>query len=140
MIKTLPILLLALGLIYISCDNWEEEPENLPRLAYTKWKVEGISPEIEGDQLSSKSSYQLEFINDSTFTLNLDINRLIGKYNLSTYGELRVYEVKKTKDCCDSQYALMLEEILSNTDRFRLSEGGITLSGVGEIYLKNQPL
>jgi hypothetical protein len=139
MIKALPFLLLTLGLLYLSCDNWEDEPEYLPSLNHTKWKVEGITPQNEGDKLLTKTTYQLEFINDSTFTLNLDINRVIGKYEVTPYGDLRIYEVKKTKDCCDSQYALLLEEIILNTDRFRLSEGGITLSGFGEIYLKNHP-
>ncbi len=140
MIKTLPILLMVLGLLSLSCDNWEKEPEFLPPLNQTKWRVEGITPQNEGEKIPSKSTYRLEFINDSTFTLNLDINRMIGKYEVTPYGELNIYEVKKTKDCCDSQYALLLEQILLHTDKFGLSEGGITLSGSGEIYLKHEQL
>ncbi|WP_114750360.1 META domain-containing protein [Pleomorphovibrio marinus] len=138
MIKLLPYVISVLGLIYFACSAWEDEPEYLPSLAYSKWKVDGVGPSSDGEKTPSKTNYQLEFINDSTFTLNLDINKVIGRYSATPYGELSFYKIMKNKDCCDSQYALKLEEILKSAHRYRISEGGITLMGNGEIYLKNQ--
>lgn len=138
MIKLLSYVISAFGLLCFACSAWEDQPEYLPSLAKSKWKVDGVSPATDGQKIPSKTNYQLEFINDSTYTLSLDINKAIGRYHATSYGELSFYQVMKTKDCCDSQYALMLEEILKGAHRYRLSEGGITLMGNGAIYLKNQ--
>ncbi|HSI77392.1 MAG TPA: hypothetical protein VK957_15940 [Lunatimonas sp.] len=136
--KTFTPVLLTAGLLVLSCDQLEDKPQLLESLAHSQWEVTGYLPPGTPEPKVSPVPYQLTFINDSTFILQLDINRLVGKYSATQGGGFSVREIKRTDNCCDSEYALQMAEIVQSANVFQSTKEGIALQGSGEVFLKKK--
>lgn len=141
--KTFTPVLLTAGLLVLSCDQLEDKPKLQESLPFSQWEITGyIPPSGEEPRVSpvrvSPVTYQLTFINDTTFILNLDINRMVGKYAATQEGGFLVSEIKQTNSCCDSEYALQMAEIVQGAKAYQSTTEGISLQGYGEVFLKKK--
>gem|GEM_PF-5133083 len=130
--------LLIVGLFVLSCDRVEEKPEMQESLADSNWLVTGYLPSSSNVLQVSPATYRLDFINDSTFILYLDVTRIVGKYSATQNGEFWVGKIKQTHACCDSEYALQMAEIIQHAGGYRTTRDGISLRGAGEVFLKKK--
>lgn len=136
--KIFTAVVMAVGLLVLSCDQVEEKPTMQKPLAQSEWLITGYLSSVSNEPNVSPIAYQLNFINDSTFILNLDINKLVGKYSATQDGTFQVIETKQTDSCCDSENALQLAAVISTTQNYRATQEGITLVGAGEVYLEEK--
>lgn len=118
----------------LSCDQVEDQPSMQLSLSNDTYLVKRYSTLDEAPK-SSPVSYRMDFINDSTFILHLDINRLVGNYEAAQDGTFRVKSSKQTNSCCDSAFAIELAQTVLQTQRYQITEEGITLQGNGEVFL-----
>jgi hypothetical protein len=132
-----PVLLIA-GLLALSCDQLEDKPKLQESLPYSQWEITGYLPPTGEDPRLSPVTYQLTFINDTTFILTLDINRIVGKYVATQDGSFAIREVKQTKSCCDSEYALQMAELVKGAQAYQSTREGVSLLGAGEVFLKKK--
>lgn len=130
---------LLTGVLFVcSCNQVEESPKMQQSLAQSEWVITGYLTPISDEPMVSPAIYQMNFINDSTFILNLDINRVVGKYIATRDGNFQVVETKQTRSCCDSEYALQLAKIILEAQNYRTTQDGVTLQGVGDVFLKQK--
>jgi len=132
-----PVLLTA-GLLLLSCDQMEDQPQLRESLAYSQWEVTGYLPSPNQEPKVSPVTYQLNFINDSTFILHLDINRIVGKYSATQEGDFLVEEIRQTNSCCDSEFAIQMAEMVQGAKGYRTTKEGISLRGSGEVFLRKK--
>lgn len=119
--------------MFLSCDSLENDlviNENLPR---SKWQLEGFKMPYETELISSHRRYVLEFLNDSVYTLNLDVNQVFGKYESGENGNFRLWNMEQTIVCCDSEYALNFLELLKGSGQFRTTGKELVINGEGEM-------
>lgn len=122
----------------LSCDQLEDKPKLQESLPFSQWEITGHIPPSSEEPRVSPVTYQLTFINDTTFILNLDINRMVGKYAATQEGGFLVSEIKQTNSCCDSEYALQMAEIVQGAKAYQSTTEGISLQGSGEVFLKKK--
>ncbi len=132
-----PVLLIA-GLFTLSCDQLEDKPKLQETLPYSQWEITGYLPATREDPRLSPITYQLTFINDTTFILTLDVNRIVGKYVSTQDGSFAIGEVKQTNSCCDSEYALQMAELVQGAQAYQSTMEGVSLLGAGEVFLKKK--
>jgi hypothetical protein len=130
--------MLTVGMVVQSCNQVEEKPKIQKPLAYSQWVISGYVPSVSDVPKFSPITYQLDFINDSTFILHLDINRIVGRYTATTEGGFRVIEKRQTNSCCDSEYALQLADIFIQAQSYQETQEGISLHGTGELFLREK--
>lgn len=93
--------LIGISLLLGSCQP--ESPEI--DLTGNRWQL----VKFKGSNTScqkAEGDYFLEFVNDSLFSILLDVNECFGKYSLPENGMIEVEEaVLCTKVCCDTDNA-----------------------------------
>lgn len=105
-------------------------------LAGTRWKVSEMrQPNATSAQLPTKD-YILEFQNENSLNIRLDVNNCMGSYEITDKGAIRISPLGCTKMCCDSEFALSLAQALSTMQTFKLKNDMLHLSGQGKIMLE----
>ena len=105
-------------------------------LAGTRWKVSEMrQPNATSAQLPTKD-YILEFQNENSLNIRLDVNNCMGSYEITDKGAIRISPLGCTKMCCDSEFALNLTQALSTMQTFKLKNDVLHLSGQGKIMLE----
>jgi hypothetical protein len=137
MTKKITVALLAIAMLAYACQP-DQDPPQIQSLAHTEWEVTGYMTASASAMHSSPIRYKLAFLSDSTFLLKLDANVLTGKVAYGADGSFQVLETKKTKDCCDNEYALEMEVIFKSATGFIIRQDRSTLMGEGELYLRKK--
>ncbi|MEX2565805.1 MAG: hypothetical protein WD431_07685 [Cyclobacteriaceae bacterium] len=77
--------------------------------------------------------YELEFVNDSIFTIKLDANKYIGRYRSRPSGEFKIKSLNKAGNvCCDSELAQFFLNKVLKALRYKSNESTLWLLGVDE--------
>ena len=101
-LKRISIYLMLIPLLALSCNK--DKTDTLDIKKY-KWKLISITINSETSKpKEEKSRYVLEFLTDSTFSLNLSINSGGGKYKILKKGEIIINIWGSTKICCDNDF------------------------------------
>lgn len=105
-------------------------------LANTRWKIlEFRQPNATSAQLPTKD-YILEFQNENSLNIRLDVNNCMGSYEITDKGAIRISPLGCTKMCCDSEFALNLVNNFSKMQTFKVKAKTLYLKGEGEIILE----
>ena len=112
-------------LIGFSCDKKET---NEVTDIYGKWKVaEFISVESLYYDKNNGNSPLIEFRNDGTYILKLDVNLCIGNFTISDDNSISVAFSGCTKVCCDSEFSKKFIMMLPKVKSFHFSENRLNL-------------
>lgn len=108
-------------------------------LPNTKWKVREMRlPNAASVQMPTKD-YVLEFRADSSINIKLDINNCFSKYHILDVNHITINSLGCTKACCDSEFAMTLAHLLSQTKTFKIKGDKLQLDGEGKIKLELIP-
>ena len=115
-----PLLLLFLLSIFLwACNNEEECCLPSPQIADEEW----LSVSIKRDREVNFAPQEvlLTFDSDTTFSLQLDVNRCGGNMNLDLEtGRFEASTISCTYACCDSPYSEFLVDFLAEADAYEL--------------------
>jgi len=109
-------LFLVISISLISC----EKEDNDISIKGTKWKVVYIKDNGSSFNKRAKEDYIIEFKNDSSYSLSLDVNECIGNYNILNEKEIIIARSGCTKVCCDSEFAEELRELLGEINNYNI--------------------
>src|SRR6056297_2209747 len=128
-IEPILLLMLIMGLVAAGCEDDE------PGLELTKqeWEVVSITEAGTLTPQPAENIYKLEFINDTTYELHLDVNHCVGRYSIPKEGKIDFKRAACTEVCCDSEYAKKMAGMFSDISYYRLDSGFLILSGEGQI-------
>lgn len=120
-----------LGLIFSSC----QKEENIDFTLH-KWKVIKIKKDGDSQFTYAKEDYIVDFISDSAFTINLDVNSCRGKYELLSVSSLKFTPALCSYACCDSQIAVDIINTFPEMTTYYVEGDELKFEGVGKIVLK----
>ena len=120
--------------VLISCE--EENIDTEIDLTLNDWKVVKIKKQEELSYLYAKESYIFEFINDTTFTFNLDVNGCGGQYEIINAGKIVLEDTYCTEICCDSDFAEDLRLLIPKMTSFFGKGNQLIFQGQGEIIFE----
>ncbi|MBK7872108.1 MAG: META domain-containing protein [Saprospiraceae bacterium] len=128
------ILAYFVGLIVVlsasKCSNKEIA------LTGTRWKVAELrQANATTAQLPTKD-YILEFRDEKSVGIKLDINSCGGAYEIAAPGKIKISPLACTKACCDSEFAMQVIAMLSNMKTFKMKKDALLLEGEGKIRLE----
>ena len=130
-------LIFCLGLFLIIFPSCEKENIDTEiDITLNEWKVIKIRKQGELFYLSATESYIFEFINDTTFTFNLDVNSCGGQYKIISKGNIKLGCTYCTEICCDSDYAEELLQLIPNMTKYYGEDNKLIFEGQGEIILE----
>jgi len=119
-LKRISIYLMLIPLLALSCNK--DKTDTLDIKKY-KWKLISITINSETSKpKEEKSRYVLEFLTDSTFSLNLSINSGGGMYKLQSKGEIMVSSFSAfTEICCENSFDEKLIASLKSVSNYNVS-------------------
>lgn len=114
-----------------SCEksNLDDEID----LTANDWKIIKIKSPGESTYLVATEDYVFNFVNDSIFTFNLDVNGCGGDYEIISKGNIEFGWPYCTMVCCDSDFADKLLELIPDMTRYFGLDNKLVLQGQGEI-------
>jgi heat shock protein HslJ len=120
MAKKTFIYLILIPLLSLSCNK---DKTNTLDITKYKWKLISITINSETTKpKEDKSRYVLEFLNDSTFNLNLSNNSGGGIYKLARKGEIFVSNFSAlTEICCENSFDEKLISSLNKVTNYNVS-------------------
>lgn len=124
-------LLFLVGILFSSCNK---EVSN--DITLDKWKVIKLKQEGDTDFTLAKQDYILEFLTDTTYTINLDINSCTGKYSLINESGIELVFPLCSYACCDSQIAVDIIKTLPKMNSYIIQDDELNLEGNGKIILE----
>jgi|GEM_PF-1060694 heat shock protein HslJ len=114
--------LLGLILLAVSCQR------RLKTLTDTRWKVTELRLANATNTLYPTKAYVLEFRDEKSLSIKLDLNSCGGSYNTTKEGNaIKISPLACTKACCDSEFANNLAFSLSEMNQLRGSGNKLTL-------------
>ena len=128
------IFTILVGLIMWSC---KKEDSNID-IESNNWEIVKIKNQGESTYTNATESYILVFVNDTTYTLKLDVNNCGGQYKIVQNGKISFNTMACTEICCDSEFAENLVLLLSKMTEYYGKGNELILEGQGEIILKHQ--
>ncbi|MBA7571827.1 hypothetical protein ES708_13596 [subsurface metagenome] len=120
-------------IIFFSCEK--ENIDTEIDITLNDWKVIKIKKQGELSYLNAAESYIFEFINDTTFTFNLDVNSCGGQYKIISKGSIELGDTYCTEICCDSDFAEDLRQLIPQMTRYYGKGNELIFKGQGEIIL-----
>ncbi len=127
------LLMLALLLGASRCN------ETTPDLNGTRWKVTEIrQPNASNAQLPTKD-YVLEFRDNKSVGIKLDINNCFGNYEIADAGKISIQPLACTKACCDSDLAMQIISLLPHMTDYQIKGTTLSLTGAGRVQLLRVP-
>jgi len=126
----------VLILTIFSCDKSEtEEKVSL----YGKWVVTDFMS-VESVLYPTKNDYYpvIEFKNDDSYSLTLDVNSCMGNFSVSESNEIQLSASGCTKMCCDSEFSKKFVQMLPQVESYQIEKNKLKLDvpGWGWINLK----
>ncbi|MCB2196441.1 MAG: hypothetical protein KQH79_11325 [Bacteroidetes bacterium] len=118
-------------MILTSCE--ENNIDTNIDITSNNWKVEKIRMNGELTYINAPEIYIFEFINDTTYTFNLDMNRCGGSYKVLNAGSIELDGPYCTMVCCDSDFALKLLQTIHEMTKFYGIDNKLVFKGQGEI-------
>jgi hypothetical protein len=118
-------------MILTSCE--ENNVDTDIDLTSNNWKVTKIRMKEELTYINPPGDYIFEFINDTTFTFNLDINTCGGEYKIINNGNIELDAPYCTMACCDSEFAFQLVQVIPTISKFYGIDNKLVFKGQGEI-------
>jgi len=133
------LFLFGLGLFLIIIASCEEDTLDIEiDISSDDWKVVQIKKTNDLSYVSATENYILQFVNDSAFTFNLDVNTCGGQYKIISAGRIEFGNVYCTEMCCDSQYAYDLRQLILDMTSYYGKDNQLVLKGQqGEIVLES---
>lgn len=130
------IILIALSslLMLWSC---KKEDVNID-ITSTKWVVVKIKKQGEASFTKTTESYILEFADETTYTLKLDVNNCFGHYEIINNGNIKINAMGCTEICCDSDFAEDLSQLLPKMTKYYEKGNELIFEGEGEIILEKK--
>lgn len=86
----------------------------------TEWEVRSITAPDPQFILIAPTPYPVKFMEDSIFTIRLDVNSCGSTYRLEAENNINFNSVGCTKICCDSAFANSLINILKDVYSFNI--------------------
>jgi heat shock protein HslJ len=126
------ILTILVGLIIWSCKKEDIDID----IKSNNWEVVKIKKQGESTYEKAKENYILEFTNDTTFTLNLDVNNCFGNYEIIYSGNIKFKTMISTQICCDTDFAIDLIHLFPKMTEYYGKGNELIFEGQGEIILK----
>ena len=126
-------LLLALALL-LSASRCNEKNTDLTG---TRWRVVELrQPNANSAQLPVKD-YVLEFRDDKSLGIRLDINNCFGGYAINPPDKIIIQPLACTKACCDSDLAMQVTALLPQMTTFLVKKKNVLLlEGEGSMRLE----
>ncbi len=125
-----------LMLFMFSCDK--NETEYVSDL-YRKWEVTEFIMVDQVDYLKINGFNPLiEFRDDGTYNIKLDMNMCIGTYNLTEPNKILVTTSGCTKICCDSEFSNKFVQMLPRVQSFLFEKNKLILEIPGWGLMKLQ--
>lgn len=131
------LIFFAFGLFLIIFFSCEEENINTEiDITLNDWKVVKIKKQGELSYLYPSETYIFDFINDTIFTFNLDVNSCGGEYEIINAGNIELGDTYCTEICCDSDYAEDLRQLIPKMNTYYGKGDQLILKGQGEIIFE----
>lgn len=130
--KIVLLILVMVGLTMWSCEKEKSDID----ITSNSWEVVKIKKQGKHTYTKVKETYVLEFINDSVYTLKLDVNDCEGNYTAGGDGKINIESMACTEICCDSELAEDLVRLLPEMTDYYGIDQELILAGEGEIILK----
>lgn len=119
------IVLLLTGMTIWSC----KKDNSNTSITSNSWEVFKLSKQGETTYSLVPNRYILKFINDTTYTLNLDVNTCQGTYKITTDKDIEINPMACTKVCCDSAIAEDLQHTLPEMTEYYVKNKELILTG-----------
>jgi len=130
------VLILLSALVFFSCDNSEKEDKSD---IYGKWEATEFMS-VESVSYSKDNGFNplIEFKNDGTYLIKLDVNGCFGDFTLSNGNSISISASGCTKMCCDSQFSQKFIQMLPQVKTFEIEGSNLQLNipGWGWIELE----
>lgn len=130
---SLGVLLLFGVLLPVAC---EPSGEGVSELKQKEWEVVSILQPGSSSPEHAGNTYVLNFTDDTTYTLSLDVNNCSGTYRVKSGSRIEFSRAVCTEVCCDSEFARSLVSLLPGMTDYRFDKGYLILKGEGSIKLK----
>ena len=118
------LLAISLFLAAFSCQR--------TTLAGTKWKVMELRLPNSTNTLYPTKDYIVEFRDEKSIGIKLDINSCGGGYELSDDKTIKISPLACTKACCDSDFADNLARALSEMTTAKSSSNQLMLENLSQ--------
>lgn len=129
--------LLSIIFVFAGCDD--DDNCTCTRDIYGKWEVEGFMS-VESVAYSKDNNYTpvIEFYNDGTINIVLDVNLCFSDFELGEESSMTISAGGCTKICCDSDFSKKFMEMLPQVSTYEIENDELKLkvSGWGWIQLK----
>ena len=119
------VIIFFLTLSIFSCDKNETE---VGTGILGKWKATKFMS-VESVAYPKKDGYNpvIEFNNDGTYYLKLDMNSCIGIFTLTDNSGISMTAPGCTKICCDSEFSNKFVQMLSQVKSYQLENNNLKL-------------
>ncbi|HCS21473.1 MAG TPA: hypothetical protein DIW47_13095 [Bacteroidetes bacterium] len=130
--------LLSGSIFLLAClGHWSCKKKDIDiDITTQRWQVERIKKPGRTFNDNAKGTYILEFVNDTSFTLSLDVNSCGGNYSIPDKGKISFASIACTEVCCDLEVAEYLPELLKYTTDYYVKDNFLILTSEGQIKLK----
>lgn len=125
-------LLIFIVLLVLSCTK----NDDLLQISTTKWRVVKVKEQSESSYTKADKDYIIDFVNDTLYTLSLDVNNCSGNYETINNGAVNINLPGCTKMCCDSNFAEELLQLLPKMTTYSQKRKQLILEGQGIIVLE----
>ncbi len=118
--------------LLLSCTGKNTEID----LGSNQWVCLKMKKRTMASYKKAPKPYTLTFINDTTYTLLLDVNACQGYYHILNPGHIDIERMGCTEVCCDLEFAGNLSEVFAKMTRYYTRGDQLVFSGPGSIVFK----
>jgi len=119
--------------VLVACEPSDNLAQDLKE---KEWEVVSIIEPGSSFAEQAENTYVLNFTDDTTYTLSLDVNHCSGDYRVKSDSKIEFSGAACTEVCCDSEFARTLVRLLPGMTDYRFDSGYLILKGEGRIKLK----
>ena len=134
------LFIFALIIVLFACDD-DDDCSCIGEI-YGKWEVEGFMS-VESVAYLKDNNYNpiIEFQNDGTIDIVLDVNSCFGDFELGEELTISISDAGCTEVCCDSDFSNKFMEMLPQVGTYEIEDDELRLyvSGWGWIELNFVP-
>ena len=122
-----PIVIVLFSVFVFSCDKDEDESPVVEDIYYN-WEVVDFMS-IESMLYSKDNNYnpRIEFKQDGSFNIKLDINSCSGSFEIKPDNQIAISLVVCTEACCDSDFSTKFAAMLSRVESYDLEDDQLRL-------------
>lgn len=107
-------------------------------LTTNNWEIIKIKKQGESSYKKAVNSYVLSFINQSSYSINLDVNECFGSYEVISDGNINLGPLGCTEICCDSEFAQTLSDLLPKMTSYYGKSDELIFEGEGKIIMRKK--